>query len=132
MPFDGGATQVGIESTIVACLDGTAYLLRPGGLPRSEIEAVLGFGLDPAPQDGTKPAPRAPGMLASHYAPKNPLRLEARTVEAGEVAARRAASAAAAGIAVRKFARILSLLRSELRSPSDTSKLMIPVSLLNP
>jgi L-threonylcarbamoyladenylate synthase len=82
--IDAGPTQVGIESTIVACLDGTAYLLRPGGLPRSEIEAMLGFGLDPAPQGGTKPAPRAPGMLASHYAPKNPLRLEARTVEAGE------------------------------------------------
>jgi len=44
--IDAGPTNVGIESTIVACLHGAALLLRPGGLPRTRIEAVLGFALD--------------------------------------------------------------------------------------
>jgi len=61
-------------------------LLRPGGLPREDIERVLGRPLaEPpagiAPEDD---APLAPGMLASHYAPRTPLRLDARHVAAGE------------------------------------------------
>ena len=82
---DGGSTPVGVESTIVACLD-APMLLRPGGLPREDIERVLGRPLaEPAP--GIAPdddAPLAPGMLASHYAPRTPLRLDARRVESGE------------------------------------------------
>ena len=42
---DGGPTPVGVESTIVACL-GEPMLLRPGGVPRAEIERVLGRSLD--------------------------------------------------------------------------------------
>jgi len=82
--IDGGPTQVGIESTIVACLDQTALLLRPGGLPRSRIEAVLGFALADPPQTDAADAPVAPGMLGSHYAPNTQLRLDARSVEPGE------------------------------------------------
>jgi L-threonylcarbamoyladenylate synthase len=82
--IDGGPTQVGIESTIVACLDGTAVLLRPGGLPRSRIEAALGFELTDPPQTGAGEAPAAPGMLGSHYAPNARLRLDARAAEPGE------------------------------------------------
>ncbi len=84
---DGGATPVGLESTIVACLDGAA-LLRPGGTPRERIEAVLGHPLAEdahiatAAEDGE--APLAPGMLASHYAPRAALRLGATGVEPGE------------------------------------------------
>ena len=77
--IDGGATPVGVESTIVACL-GEPALLRPGGVPRAAIERVLGFALSDAPvQDGTDEgeAPLAPGQLASHYAPRSPLRLDA-------------------------------------------------------
>jgi len=80
--IDGGATSVGVESTIVSCL-GAPTLLRPGGLPRDAIERVLGHPLiiaDAAPEH----APLAPGMLASHYAPKTPLRLNAGDVKAGE------------------------------------------------
>ena len=80
---DGGATPVGIESTIVACL-GEPVLLRPGGLPRAAIERTLGRKLADTPAAGTDDAPLAPGMLASHYAPRTPLRLNARRVEAGE------------------------------------------------
>ncbi len=82
--IDGGPTQVGIESTVVACLDATAFLLRPGGLPRSRIEALLGFELTDPPQADAGASPAAPGMLGSHYAPKARLRLEARAVEPGE------------------------------------------------
>lgn len=83
---DGGPTPMGLESTIVACLDG-AVLLRPGALPRAEIERVV-------PLAATRPAaaaradpdevPTAPGQLASHYAPRARLRLGARSVAAGE------------------------------------------------
>ena len=79
--LDGGPTAVGLESTIVACL-GAPHLLRPGGVPREEIEAALGRPLL-APADE---APRAPGMLASHYAPRARVRLSARRIEPGEAA----------------------------------------------
>ena len=61
-------------------------LLRPGGLPRGEIERVLGRALVQPPEDadGDSGQPLAPGMLASHYAPRRPVRLDADSVEAGE------------------------------------------------
>lgn len=82
---DGGATPVGIESTVVACL-GAPMLLRPGGLPRAMIEDVLKRTLldAPAAQGTAESAPLAPGMLAQHYAPRTPLRLHAGRVEPGE------------------------------------------------
>jgi L-threonylcarbamoyladenylate synthase len=82
---DGGATPVGVESTIVACLGGP-MLLRPGGVPRDAIERVLRRRLA-EPPDGLvsgDEAPLAPGMLASHYAPRTPVRLDSMRVEAGE------------------------------------------------
>jgi L-threonylcarbamoyladenylate synthase len=80
-----GATPVGVESTIVACL-GAPLLLRPGGVPREAIERALERPLaDPPPgADAADDAPLAPGMLASHYAPRTRLRLNAERVEAGE------------------------------------------------
>jgi len=72
--LDAGPTVVGLESTIVAC-GGTPTLLRPGGVPRKEIERVLGRALAEAPKG--EAGPLAPGMLASHYAPKARLRLDA-------------------------------------------------------
>ncbi len=60
---------------------GTPTLLRPGALPRETIEAVLGVSLaEAAPRD----KPEAPGMLASHYAPRAKLRLNASGAQAGE------------------------------------------------
>jgi L-threonylcarbamoyladenylate synthase len=81
MVIDAGPCAVGVESTIVACLD-EPMLLRPGGLPRKTIERVLGRALVVAPTDDA--APLAPGMLSSHYAPKARLRLDADTAELGE------------------------------------------------
>jgi len=81
MMIDGGPCDVGLESTIVSCA-GEPTLLRPGGLARADIEHVLARELAAAPADNE--APLAPGMLASHYAPKARLRLNAEAPRAGE------------------------------------------------
>jgi L-threonylcarbamoyladenylate synthase len=82
--LEGGATQVGVESTIVACLDGSVRLLRPGGVPREAITDVIGRALDNPLLSAT--APIAPGMLASHYAPRASVRLNAADIRPGEAA----------------------------------------------
>jgi L-threonylcarbamoyladenylate synthase len=81
--LDGGPTVVGVESTVVACLGGSPRLLRPGGITRTAIERVLGMKLAEAP-DSEPNAPQAPGMLASHYAPRARLRMDVQEVEPGE------------------------------------------------
>jgi L-threonylcarbamoyladenylate synthase len=81
---DGGPAPVGVESTIVACLEAPA-LLRPGGLPRAAIEQALGEPLaDPPAYITSDDARLAPGMLASHYAPKAKLRLDVTEPRPGE------------------------------------------------
>ena len=73
MVLDAGPTEVGLESTIVACEGEKATLLRPGGISREEIEDVIGHPLAEQEQNDK---PNAPGQLASHYAPKASMRLE--------------------------------------------------------
>jgi L-threonylcarbamoyladenylate synthase len=82
---DGGAVDVGVESTIVGCFE-APMLLRPGGLPREAIERVLGRTLAQAPREieTDSAQPLAPGMLASHYAPHTRVRLNATTIVSGE------------------------------------------------
>ena len=82
---DGGPVTVGVESTIVGCFD-QPMLLRPGGLPREAIERVLGRALAAPPEDPDAGSgqPLAPGMLASHYAPRTPVRLNAEAIWPGE------------------------------------------------
>ena len=71
MIIDGGATERGLESTIVAATGGPLRLLRPGPI---EVEA-----------DGASSSRiEAPGQLASHYAPSKPLRLNARSAAPDE------------------------------------------------
>src|SRR5262245_52780635 len=85
--LDDGPAPVGVESTILACLDDTVTLLRPGGLPRDAIERALGRSVastSEAPGATEDDAPLAPGMLASHYAPRATLRLDANEVRVGE------------------------------------------------
>ena len=83
--LDGGAVSVGVESTILACFE-EAMLLRPGGLPREAVERVLGHALQRLPEDAVTDdaQPLAPGMLASHYAPRTPVRLGAGHVAPDE------------------------------------------------
>lgn len=78
--LDGGPCPVGVESTIVG-FDPTPMLLRPGGLPQEVIEACLGAQLTSLIP---RAAPNAPGQLASHYAPRAALRLNATTTRPGE------------------------------------------------
>jgi len=82
---DGGPVTVGVESTIIGCFD-TPVLLRPGGIPREDIERLLGRKLRAMPSEATPEgaAPLAPGMLTSHYAPHTPVRLAANTLRPGE------------------------------------------------
>jgi L-threonylcarbamoyladenylate synthase len=77
--LDGGPCQVGLESTVVAVLDGPVRLLRPGAVTRAQLEAVVG-PLAPADDD----ARRSPGRLALHYAPDAPVRIEAEAPREGE------------------------------------------------
>ncbi|WP_243525277.1 L-threonylcarbamoyladenylate synthase [Bacillus pseudomycoides] len=70
---DGGATGVGVESTVVDCTSEVPTILRPGGITKEQLEEVIGtVSLDPALKD-EKEKPKAPGMKYTHYAPKAPL-----------------------------------------------------------
>ena len=74
MVLDGGACEVGIESTIVDCTRGAPVLLRPGQISRAQIEAACGLAV--RDKDSLQaPAPRASGTLESHYAPRAKVRL---------------------------------------------------------
>jgi L-threonylcarbamoyladenylate synthase len=78
--LDGGPCSVGVESTIVDLTHDVPLLLRPGGVAAEELESILGVKLGrAAPADV-----RAPGMLASHYAPRALVEL----VEPAELAPR--------------------------------------------
>jgi L-threonylcarbamoyladenylate synthase len=77
--LDGGPCAVGLESTVLAVLDGPVRLLRPGGITREAVEAVAG-PLAQANDD----AKRSPGRLARHYAPEAPVRLDAAGPRTGE------------------------------------------------
>ena len=93
--IDGGPAAIGVESTIVDLSGSEPLLLRPGGISDVELEAVLGQPVGTPVQRGLPDdAPdnvRAPGMLASHYAPSVPVEL----IEANRVADALAGGAAA-------------------------------------
>jgi L-threonylcarbamoyladenylate synthase len=81
MILDGGRCRVGVESSVVSFLDDGPKLLRPGGMPRAEIEAIIGT---PLTVESHSERPHAPGQLLSHYAPRAELRLNAGEPRAGE------------------------------------------------
>lgn len=92
--LEGGKSEIGLESTIIAIdADGRATLLRPGAIERAEIEAITG------PLPATQRAGvQAPGMLESHYAPRARIRLDAKAPEAGEAYLAFGAPASAGGL----------------------------------
>ncbi|MBK9072745.1 MAG: threonylcarbamoyl-AMP synthase [Myxococcales bacterium] len=63
--LDGGRCEVGVESTIVSLLGDQPVMVRPGGITRAQLEALVGQ-MGGAPATGL----RAPGLLPSHYAPR--------------------------------------------------------------
>ena len=75
--LDGGESQVGLESTIVSCLDGAVRLLRPGAITLGQLRKVVGdvqIGAD-------RSVPRVPGSTVAHYSPATPLTI----VPGGEI-----------------------------------------------
>ncbi|MFN3229779.1 MAG: L-threonylcarbamoyladenylate synthase, partial [Asticcacaulis sp.] len=78
--LDGGPCAVGVESTVMACLDGVVRWLRPGAVTRAEAEAVIGR---PLSESGGH-AGHSPGRLALHYAPDAPVRLNVTDPAPGE------------------------------------------------
>jgi L-threonylcarbamoyladenylate synthase len=73
MILDGGACQIGVESTIVGFENGKTIVYRLGGLAIEDIEKVIG---KVEVQVNSSSNPKAPGLLKSHYAPKKPFFLE--------------------------------------------------------
>lgn len=71
--LDGGACQVGIESTIVSFLENTPRILRYGGLAKEQIEASLGIKVHVPQVSGDTSKIIAPGMMERHYAPNKKL-----------------------------------------------------------
>lgn len=71
--LDGGATGVGVESTVLDCTSAVPTILRPGGVTKGQLEAVIGeVTIDQALiEEGH--APKAPGMKYTHYAPNAPV-----------------------------------------------------------
>ncbi len=79
--LDGGACAIGLESTVLALTGHAPVLLRPGSITREELENALQEAVLLPTDDATI---AAPGMLASHYAPSLPLRLNATSVRPTE------------------------------------------------
>jgi len=77
--LDGGSATLGIESTVIGFNDDRPLLLRPGAIPREEIEDLIG------PLGAPGNLIQSPGQLASHYAPRAAMRLNAQEIESGEV-----------------------------------------------
>jgi L-threonylcarbamoyladenylate synthase len=86
--LDGGSTRVGVESTVLDLCSGQPRILRYGGVPREEIEALIGkvavgaaetAGIKNSAENAAQCAANlsaplsSPGQLKSHYAPRTPL-----------------------------------------------------------
>jgi L-threonylcarbamoyladenylate synthase len=83
--LDGGRASVGVESTVLDLSSGCPRILRPGGVSREQIEALIGpldgggnGSADPASGLSANGKPRSPGQLKSHYAPGVPLTVHRR------------------------------------------------------
>jgi L-threonylcarbamoyladenylate synthase len=82
--LDGGRCAAGVESTIVRVADGGWQLLRPGAVPVEAVIEVAGAPFLAVSGGETVGKPVAPGMLESHYAPRQPLRMQAITADQHE------------------------------------------------
>lgn len=106
--LDGGSSEVGVESTIVDCTGDAPVLLRPGRISAQQLEDITGQAL------GTRTHVRAPGMLASHYAPAARVRI----VTAAELAHAATASGNSLTMGV--------LAAADIPTPPNTVRLAAP------
>ena len=127
--LDGGACAIGLESSIIGCLDDTPLWLRAGGLARADIEACLGTKLAEPPEETATQARIAPGRLARHYAPQSGLRLNAEAAQENELligfgttAEPCFANLSAMGDLAEAAANLFSVLHSADRQPSKAAK----------
>lgn len=82
--IDGGSCEVGVESTILSLTADDPVLLREGGVEAEALAAYLGaMPARPDPINDTRP--NSPGQMASHYAPRGTVRLNASSAREGEV-----------------------------------------------
>ena len=79
--IDGGPCSVGIESTVLDLTRPKATILRPGAITLEQIRSSIG---SVTMANGATKTPKSPGQMLSHYAPKLPLRLKAKTAETRE------------------------------------------------
>lgn len=76
MIVDGGATGIGVESTVLDVTAAVPTILRPGGVTKEMLEVVIGEVFQPTKlQAEAKETPKAPGMKYTHYAPNAPVYL---------------------------------------------------------
>ncbi len=108
--LEGGASEIGIESTILDLSGGGAVLLRPGAITKKQLQEIL-----PAVKDKGESAVRHPGGLERHYAPRTPVRLVATHALDKEI------SASKAKVAVLAFSRPDERVDYWLRMPRDAS-----------
>ncbi|MDN4492104.1 L-threonylcarbamoyladenylate synthase [Ureibacillus aquaedulcis] len=74
--LDGGATGIGIESTVLDVTVNPPVILRPGGVTKEMLEEVIGEVIQPTiMQEKLESTPKAPGMKYTHYAPDAPVQL---------------------------------------------------------
>lgn len=81
MIVDGGVTGIGVESTVIDCTLDVPTILRPGGVTKEMLEAVIGEVHQPTHNEQQKGAPKAPGMKYTHYAPNAPVYMIEKDVE---------------------------------------------------
>ena len=73
MILDGGACNIGIESTVVNLLGQQIEILRPGAVTAEQIEQILSEKIQVRPGLASAPADYSPGNLSDHYSPRTPL-----------------------------------------------------------
>lgn len=85
--LDGGTTGIGLESTVLDVTLETPVILRPGGVTKEMLEAIIGPVIEPSlEQQKIESTPKAPGMKYTHYAPEAPVYLIEANQEAVETA----------------------------------------------
>lgn len=85
--IDGGETEIGVESTVARVWPGGIEILRAGVITPDQIAAAAGLGSDAVTtgrRQGQGGELASPGMLASHYAPRALMRLNAEDIRPGE------------------------------------------------